>query len=169
MAAGAGPFHSRNGVVSSSRALPRRLILGGPIVSCFTSGSMRMTTSPVRSDTSPRLASSPGPRPPARGPFSLRRRPARPFSHGLGLGLRPGDHEDRSALVRAAERDLRLALRNPLSKLRSHHLGVIGVDVQLLDAVPLTASHELGGETFEIDIGRSIMRNLRWTEIPAAG
>jgi len=44
----------------------------------------------------------------------------------------PGHHVHLVALDLAAERNLGLALDDPLTELGGHHLGIVGVDVQFL-------------------------------------
>jgi hypothetical protein len=60
------------------------------------------------------------------------RRLVRGFSHGLGAALMTGHHVDLISRDRADEHDLGRALDDPLPELRGQHLGVLGVDPQLL-------------------------------------
>jgi hypothetical protein len=57
---------------------------------------------------------------------------ARLFFDGHGVSLVSGHHVNLIAFDLAAEHDFGLALDDPLTELRGHHLGVIGIDPQLL-------------------------------------
>jgi hypothetical protein len=54
------------------------------------------------------------------------------LSGSRGGPYKSGHHIDLSALDLAHEHDLGFALDDPLPELRGHHLGVVGVDPQLL-------------------------------------
>src|SRR3954453_21460502 len=85
----------------------------GPIVTCLTFSNIRITTSPPRGNI-PKiggfsLASVPRPRP----PFRRRRRPARPFFHGLGIALMSRYDIDFATLDLTRERRLGSSLDDP--------------------------------------------------------
>ena len=70
------------------------------------------------------------PRP--RSPFSRRRRPAALFFDLLGFSLMSCHYIDFVAFHFAAERDLRLSLNDALTKLSGHLLGIVTVQIQLV-------------------------------------
>src|SRR3954451_3394847 len=106
--------------------------ISGPIVTCLTSASIRMTTSPVRwiipKTGGFSLANVPAPAPPSAAGTGR----AALFPDRFGMALVPGHDVDLVALDLAAEGDLGLPQDHPLPQRGRHPLGVVGVEVELL-------------------------------------
>jgi len=89
------------------------------------------------------------------------------------MALMPGHHVNLVTFNLAAESDLRLPLNDPLTKLRGHLLGIVGVQVQLLGdlLVREVQPHEV--EAQGPDPQRLVMagedRPSQVVETPAAG
>src|SRR6266511_4060491 len=134
--------------VYTTAPLPIVPLISGPIVTCLTSSSIRMTTSPVRCSM-PKIGGfsfANVPRP--RSPFNRRRRGGRSFFDRLGMALMSRHHIDFVAFHLATERDLRLALHDALAQLRCHDLGIVRIQIEFLSDLLIREiqSHEVEAE-----------------------
>src|SRR5262245_1067160 len=122
--------------------------ISGAIVTCRTSSNIRITTAPPRW-IMPKMGGfslARVPRP--RSPFSRRRRGGRPFFNRLGMALMSGHDIHFVAFDLAAEDLDGLALDDPFAEPRGHHLGLVGVEIQLLPdlLVGEVQAHEVEAE-----------------------
>src|SRR5271166_5245366 len=119
---------------SVQTTLPLAIVrsIKGPIVTCLTSSSIRITTSPPRCNI-PKiggfsLASVPRPR----SPFRRRRRPGRPFFYRLGMTLMSRHDIDFVAFDLSGQCRRRPAVDDPLTQLLDHCPDDILVQVEFL-------------------------------------